>query len=45
MGVNKHNLETYSKAFQFIHNNRKTKKRGERFMGILYNYQLKHSEI
>ncbi|MGD9534371.1 MAG: transposase [Candidatus Nitrosocosmicus sp.] len=37
MGVNKHNLETYSKTFQFIHNNGKTKKREERFMGILYN--------
>jgi transposase-like protein len=36
MGVNKHNLQTYSKAFQFIHNNR-TKKREERFMGIRYN--------
>ena len=22
MGVNKHNLQTYSKTFQFIHNNR-----------------------
>ena len=36
MGVNKHNLETYSKTFQFIHNN-KTKARKERFMEILYN--------
>ena len=36
MGVNKHNLETYSKTFQFIHNNR-TKTRKERFMEILYN--------
>lgn len=44
MGVNKHNLQTYSKAFQFIHNNR-TKKREERFMEILYDQQLKHSEI
>lgn len=36
MSVNKHNLQTYSKTFQFIHNNR-TKTREERFMGILYN--------
>ena len=36
MGVNKHNLETYSKTFQFIHNNR-TKTRKERFVEILYN--------
>ena len=36
MGVNKHNLQTYSKTFQFIHNNR-TKTREERFKGILYN--------
>jgi len=36
MGVNKHNLKTYSKTFQFIHNNR-TKTRKERFMEILYN--------
>jgi transposase-like protein len=36
MGVNKHNLETYSKTFQFIHNNR-TKTREERFVEILYN--------
>jgi len=38
MGVNKHNLETYSKTFQFIHNNKRgTKTREERFMEILYN--------
>ena len=37
MGVNKHNLETYSKTFQFIHNSKRTKKREERFMEILYN--------
>ncbi|CAN5688316.1 hypothetical protein BH23THE1_BH23THE1_20340 [soil metagenome] len=38
MGVNKHNLETYSKTFQLIHNNeRGTKTRKERFMEILYN--------
>lgn len=37
MGVNKHNLETYSKTFQFIHNNRRTKTREERFMAVLYN--------
>jgi transposase-like protein len=37
MGVNKHNLETYSKKFQFIHNNKRTKTRGERFKEILYN--------
>lgn len=37
MGVNKHNLETYSKTFQFIHNNKRTKTRKERFMEILYN--------
>ena len=36
MGVNKYNLQTYSKTFQFIHNNR-AKTREERFMGILYN--------
>lgn len=34
MGVNKHNLKTYSKTFQFIHNSR-TKTRKERFMEIL----------
>ena len=34
MGVNKYNLQTYSKTFQFIHNNR-TKTRKERFMEIL----------
>ncbi len=34
-GVNKHNLETYSKTFQFIHNNKRTKTRKERFMEIL----------
>lgn len=37
MGVNKHNLETYSKTFQFIHNNKRTKTREERFVEILYN--------
>jgi transposase-like protein len=38
MGVNKQNLETYSKTFQFIHNNKRgTKTRKERFMEILYN--------
>ena len=37
MGVNKHNLETCSKTFQFIHNNKRTKTRKERFMEILYN--------
>lgn len=39
MGVNKYNLEAYSKAFQFIHNNRSnTDNRKERFMKILgYN--------
>jgi len=31
MGVNKYNLQTYSKTFQFIHNNR-TKTRKERFI-------------
>jgi transposase-like protein len=36
MGVNKHNLQTYSKTFQFIHNNR-TKAREERFAEILYS--------
>ena len=36
MGVNKHNLQTYSKTFQFIHNNR-TKTREERFMEVLYH--------
>ncbi|MDN5868767.1 MAG: hypothetical protein L0H55_15390 [Candidatus Nitrosocosmicus sp.] len=30
MGVNKHNLQTYSKAFQFIHNNKRTKTREEK---------------
>ena len=34
VGVNKYNLQTYSKTFQFIHNNR-TKTRKERFMEIL----------
>ena len=37
MGVNKYNLQAYSKTFQFIHNNR-TKTREERFMEILCNY-------
>ncbi len=37
MGVNKHNLETYSKTFQFVHNNKRTKTREERFVEILYN--------
>ena len=37
MGVNKHNLQTYSKTFQFIHNNKRTKTREERFIEILYN--------
>lgn len=36
MGVNKYNLQTYSKTFEFIHNNR-TKTREERFMKILCN--------
>jgi transposase-like protein len=36
MGVNKYNLQTYSKTFQFIHNNR-TKARKERFLEILCN--------
>ena len=35
MGVNKYNLQTYSKTFQFIHNNKRTKTREERFMEIL----------
>ena len=35
MGVNKYNLQTYSKTFEFIHNNR-TKTREERFMEILF---------
>ena len=34
MGVNKYNLQTYSKTFEFIHNNR-TKTRKERFIEIL----------
>jgi transposase-like protein len=34
MGVNKYNLQTYSKTFEFIHNNR-TKTKKERFMKIL----------
>ncbi len=38
MGVNQYNFETYSKTFQFIHNNNKRiKTREERFMEILYN--------
>ncbi|CAN5883534.1 hypothetical protein BH23THE1_BH23THE1_14420 [soil metagenome] len=38
MGVNKHNLETYTKTFQFIHNNKRgTKTREERFAETLYN--------
>lgn len=36
MGINKHNLQTYSKAFQFIHNHR-DKTRKERFAEILYH--------
>ena len=36
MGVNKYNLQTYSKTFEFIYNNR-TKTREERFMEILCN--------
>jgi transposase-like protein len=36
MGVNKYNLRTYSKTFEFIHNNR-NKTRKERFMEILCN--------
>jgi transposase-like protein len=36
MGVNKHNLQMYSKTFQFIHNSR-IKTREERFMEILCN--------
>jgi transposase-like protein len=35
MGVNKHNLQTYSKAFQFIHNLRSVEDRKERFRLIL----------
>ena len=35
MIVNKYNLQAYSKTFQFIHNNRRTKTRKERFMEIL----------
>jgi len=35
MGVNKYNLQVYSKVFQFIHNNRRTKTREQRFMEIL----------
>jgi transposase-like protein len=34
MGVNKYNLQTYSKTLQFIHNNR-TRTREQRFMEIL----------
>lgn len=34
MGVNKYNLQTYSKVFQFIHNSR-NKTREERFIDIL----------
>ena len=34
MGVNKYNLQAYSKTFQFVHNNR-AKTRYERFMEIL----------
>lgn len=39
MGINKYNLQVYSKAFQFIHNvRRKTHRREERFKQILcYN--------
>jgi transposase-like protein len=39
MGVNKHNLQSYTKTFQFIHNNRSnTDNRKERFMKVLgYN--------
>jgi transposase-like protein len=37
MGVNKQSLQTYSKTFQLIHNNKRTKTREERFMEILYN--------
>jgi transposase-like protein len=36
MGINMYNLQTYSKTFEFIHNNR-TKTREERFMEILCN--------
>jgi len=36
MVVNKYNLQVYSKAFQFIHNNR-TKTRKKRFIEILCN--------
>ena len=35
MGVNKHNLQTYSEAFQFIHNLRSVEDRKERFRLIL----------
>jgi transposase-like protein len=41
MGVNKHNLQMYSKTFQFIHNNG-TKTREERFAEILHDQHLKH---
>ena len=34
IGVNKYNLQIYSKTFEFIHNNR-TKTREQRFMEIL----------
>ena len=37
MDVNKHILQTYSKTFQLIHNNKRTKTRKKRFMEILYN--------
>jgi transposase-like protein len=36
MGVNKHNLQSYTKTFQFIHNTRKNGVRGQLFERILY---------
>jgi len=35
MDVNMYHLQDYSKTFQFIHKNRRTKTREERFMEIL----------
>jgi transposase-like protein len=37
IGVNKHNLQAYSKTFQFIHNSRRIKSREEGFMNVFYN--------
>ncbi len=46
MYVNKHNLQTYSKVLQLLHNDKRgTKTRRERFAEILHDQQLKHSEI